>query len=65
MGPFFGLGPGPKVCGGWECGTHVPVCVTENGIEVLGNERWSALDNYEWAGSFRPTFELIAVDREP
>jgi beta-glucosidase len=35
----------------------------EDGITVVGYLHWSALDNYEW-GSFRPTFGLIAVDRE-
>jgi beta-glucosidase len=34
-----------------------------DGVEVLGYLHWSALDNYEW-GSYRPTFGLIAVDRE-
>jgi beta-glucosidase len=36
----------------------------DDGIEVLGYLHWSALDNYEWASGFRPTFGLIAVDRE-
>ncbi len=36
----------------------------EDGITVLGYQHWSALDNYEWASGFRPTFGLIAVDRE-
>ncbi|MFC6356481.1 glycoside hydrolase family 1 protein [Luethyella okanaganae] len=34
-----------------------------DGIDVRGYLHWSALDNYEW-GSFRPTFGLIAWDRE-
>ncbi|RII20568.1 Beta-glucosidase A [Streptomyces sp. YIM 130001] len=34
-----------------------------DGVEVLGYLHWSALDNYEW-GTYRPTFGLIAVDRE-
>ncbi|MCF2531573.1 family 1 glycosylhydrolase [Yinghuangia sp. KLBMP8922] len=34
-----------------------------DGIDVRGYLHWSALDNYEW-GSYRPTFGLIAVDRE-
>lgn len=34
-----------------------------DGIDVRGYLHWSALDNYEW-GTFRPTFGLIAVDRE-
>jgi beta-glucosidase len=36
----------------------------DDGVEVLGYLHWSALDNYEWASGFRPTFGLIAVDRE-
>lgn len=35
----------------------------EDGCDVRGYLHWSLLDNYEW-GSFRPTFGLIAVDRE-
>lgn len=35
-----------------------------DGVEVLGYQHWSALDNYEWASGFRPTFGLIGVDRE-
>lgn len=42
-------------------GLHAAI---EDGVEVLGYEHWSALDNYEWASGFRPTFGLIAVDRE-
>lgn len=34
------------------------------GIRVLGYEYWSALDNYEWASGYAPTFGLIAVDRD-
>lgn len=33
------------------------------GVDVRGYLHWSALDNYEW-GSYRPTFGLIAVDRD-
>lgn len=36
----------------------------EDGIDVRGYLHWSALDNYEWASGFRPTFGLIGVDRE-
>ncbi|BDZ48221.1 hypothetical protein GCM10025867_04620 [Frondihabitans sucicola] len=36
----------------------------EEGIEVLGYQHWSALDNYEWASGFKPTFGLIAWDDE-
>ncbi|MFF2652686.1 glycoside hydrolase family 1 protein [Streptomyces sp. NPDC058045] len=35
----------------------------EDGLDVRGYLAWSALDNYEW-GSYKPTFGLIAVDRE-
>jgi len=35
----------------------------DDGVQVVGYLHWSALDNYEW-GSYRPTFGLIAVDRE-
>ncbi|MBN9631301.1 MAG: family 1 glycosylhydrolase [Actinobacteria bacterium] len=34
----------------------------EEGIDVRGYLHWSALDNYEWASGFRPTFGLIGVD---
>ncbi|MEN0102294.1 MAG: family 1 glycosylhydrolase, partial [Curtobacterium sp.] len=34
----------------------------EDGIEVLGYQHWSLLDNYEWASGFRPTFGLVSWD---
>lgn len=34
-----------------------------DGIDVRGYLHWSALDNYEWASGYGPTFGLIAVDR--
>ncbi|GAA1741767.1 family 1 glycosylhydrolase [Isoptericola hypogeus] len=34
-----------------------------DGIDVRGYIHWSAVDNFEW-GHWRPTFGLIAVDRE-
>ncbi|MFL1377641.1 MULTISPECIES: glycoside hydrolase family 1 protein [unclassified Nocardiopsis] len=34
-----------------------------DGVDVRGYLHWSLLDNYEW-GSWRPTFGLVAVDRE-
>jgi beta-glucosidase len=33
-------------------------------LPVEGYFYWSALDNFEWALGYRPTFGLIAVDRE-
>jgi beta-glucosidase len=36
----------------------------DDGIDVRGYTCWSALDNFEWALGYRPTFGLIAVDRE-
>ncbi|MGO2660375.1 glycoside hydrolase family 1 protein [Mycetocola reblochoni] len=36
----------------------------EDGIDVRAYQHWSALDNYEWASGYRPTFGLIGVDRE-
>ncbi len=36
----------------------------DDGIEVQGYFYWSALDNFEWALGYRPTFGLIAVDRD-
>ncbi|WP_123672077.1 glycoside hydrolase family 1 protein [Curtobacterium sp. PhB172] len=36
----------------------------EDGIEVLGYQHWSLLDNYEWASGFRPTFGLVSWDPE-
>ncbi|MBV9664234.1 MAG: glycoside hydrolase family 1 protein [Actinobacteria bacterium] len=36
----------------------------DDGIDIRGYTYWSALDNFEWALGYRPTFGLIAVDRE-
>ena len=36
----------------------------DDGIDVRGYTYWSALDNFEWALGYRPTFGLIEVDRE-
>jgi len=36
----------------------------EDGIEVTGYCYWSCLDNFEWLFGYRPTFGLVAVDRE-
>lgn len=38
-------------------------CISD-GIELLGYQHWSWLDNYEWASGFAPTFGLVAWDRE-
>ena len=40
----------------------VAACLRD-GLDVRGYTYWSALDNFEWALGYRPTFGLIAVDR--
>lgn len=40
----------------------VAACLRD-GIDVRGYTYWSAMDNFEWAFGYRPTFGLIAVDR--
>jgi beta-glucosidase len=40
----------------------VLACLAD-GLDVRGYTYWSALDNFEWAFGYRPTFGLIAVDR--
>ncbi len=40
----------------------VAACLRD-GVDVRGYTYWSALDNFEWALGYRPTFGLIAVDR--
>jgi beta-glucosidase len=34
-----------------------------DGLDVRGYFYWTALDNFEWALGYRPTFGLIGVDR--
>jgi beta-glucosidase len=41
----------------------VAACLRD-GLDVRGYTYWSALDNFEWVSGYRPTFGLIAVDRQ-
>jgi beta-glucosidase len=36
----------------------------ERGRDVRGYFQWSLIDNFEWNEGYRPTFGMIAVDRE-
>ena len=41
----------------------VKACL-DDGLDVRGYTCWSAFDNFEWALGYKPTFGLIAVNRE-
>jgi beta-glucosidase len=43
---------------------HGVVRCLKDGLEVRGYMYWSAFDNFEWSLGYRPTFGLVAVDRE-
>jgi beta-glucosidase len=36
----------------------------QDGLDVRAYTYWSAFDNFEWVFGYRPTFGLIAVDRQ-
>jgi beta-glucosidase len=36
----------------------------DDGLDVRGYFAWSAFDNFEWLQGYRPTFGIIAIDRE-
>ena len=41
----------------------VEACIRD-GLDVRGYLYWSLFDNFEWAFGYRPTFGLVAVDRD-
>jgi beta-glucosidase len=36
----------------------------DDGVDVRGYIHWTLLDNFEWMAGYKPTFGLIAVDRD-
>jgi len=34
----------------------------QRGVDIRGYFVWSLLDNFEWAGGYRPTFGLVKVN---
>ncbi|MCB8967505.1 MAG: glycoside hydrolase family 1 protein [Ardenticatenaceae bacterium] len=42
---------------------NVLACL-QDGLDVRGYFAWSAFDNFEWMLGYRPTFGIIAVDRD-
>jgi beta-glucosidase len=46
--------------------THLQSCAhaIDAGVDLRGYIYWCAIDNFEWALGYRPTFGLIACDRE-
>lgn len=47
-----------------ERALHGVAACMRAGIDVRGYTYWSAMDNFEWASGYRPTFGLIAVNRQ-
>jgi beta-glucosidase len=41
----------------------VQKCLAD-GVDVRGYVHWSLLDNFEWIFGYRPTFGLVAVNRD-
>jgi beta-glucosidase len=46
--------------------THLQSCAKaiDAGVDLRGYIYWCAIDNFEWALGYRPTFGLIACNRE-
>jgi len=41
---------------------HAMLQARESGVDIRGYFVWSTLDNFEWAGGYRPTFGIVRVD---